>query len=71
VTPEEHRAAILEAEAKAAAGIERDLVGLHAVHGDVVAFIESRWLRWLDRRVESIERAYYLSQGFDPDEDDR
>lgn len=59
MTADECRAAILAAEKHAAEGIARDLQGLAGVHGDVIAFIESRWLRWLEAKTECIERAYY------------
>lgn len=59
MTAEECRTAILEAEATAAEGIARDLNGLRGLHGEVIAFIEGRWLRWLDARLERINRTYY------------
>lgn len=45
-------------EDDAAAGIERDLEGLRGVHGDVVAFIERRWTRWLDRALARLDARY-------------
>lgn len=45
-------------EAEASAGVERDLDGLGAVHGDVVAFIEGRWLRWLDATLARLDAQY-------------
>lgn len=53
-----YRARLLAFEEKAAAGIRRDLVGLGGVHGDVVAFVESRWTRWLDANIALLDRQY-------------
>lgn len=45
-------------EQQAQDGIARDLDGLHGVHGDVIAFIEDRWLRWLDAGIERLNREF-------------
>lgn len=66
MTPADYRAAILAAEARASAGIARDLEGLRGVadsgyaHGwGPTYFIESRWIAWLDAHCQAIEDRYY------------
>ena len=45
-------------EAYAAAGVARDLRGLGGIHGDVIAWIESRWTTWLDARIKRLSDQY-------------
>jgi hypothetical protein len=56
-----HRAEQDAYEARAAAGVARDLDGLAGIHGEVIAWIESRWIAWLyvrtARLAEDYERA--------------
>lgn len=45
-------------EEHAAAGVARDLKDLGGVHGDVIAFIEGRWTKWLDVRLAWLTEDY-------------
>ena len=45
-------------EQRAQDGIRRDLEGLQAVHGDVIAYIESRWTDWLDAGIEKLNAGF-------------
>lgn len=57
---EAYRARLLELEDRAAAGILADTHDLGGVHGDVVAFVEGRWLRWLDANITLLDRRYQV-----------
>jgi hypothetical protein len=66
VTEDEWRAAILDAEKQAAAGIRRVR---NMPRESVSSYLHGWWLEWLDRRIREIELAYY-SQFYDLTEED-
>lgn len=49
-------------EQEAADGISRDLAELRGVHGDVIAFIEERWTKWLDACISLLDQEYRADQ---------
>jgi hypothetical protein len=55
---EQHAAARDILEQQAQEGIARDLEGLCAVHGDVIAFIEGRWVDWLDAGIAKLNAEF-------------
>lgn len=55
---DQHAVARDALEQQAQDGIARDLEGLRAVHGDVITFIEGRWVDWLDAGIARLNAAF-------------